>query len=187
MPLMIGNLKSSLPPKYLSQAEVEQQLADYRTQTTGPIARLEKLFGCKVTGVISSTPASNGQFYIQLSAIQRTGNESSISTSLDTDTLKSLGYEPQTRQAVQRQLEPEGDPSFNWRWFHASLNALKPKLFQSGIDADLVKSHYQRRFSAAHFAELHERDLAIAAAELNAMRCSDDICDNRITRMKMAR
>jgi len=48
---MIGNLKSTLPPKYLSQAEVEKELAAYRVQTTSPIVRLEKLFGCKVTGV----------------------------------------------------------------------------------------------------------------------------------------
>jgi len=85
MPLVIGNLKSNLPPKYLSQAEAKQELAAYRTPSLSPIERLEKIFACEVTGVVSATPARDGQFFVQLSSVQRTGNESSISTTLDVE------------------------------------------------------------------------------------------------------
>ena len=190
---MIGNLKSNLPPKYLSSAEVEKELAIYRVQNTSPIARLEKLFGCKVTGVISATPASKqkglalsaGQFYVQLSAVQRSGVESSISTSLDATVLKSLGWNTPVAKTVPSTPQiPEDNGNFNQRWLYASLNALKSRLIYSGIDADFVKAHYQRRFGVAHFAKFPERELALAAAELNAMRQSEAVYANRVAQMK---
>jgi hypothetical protein len=67
------------------------------------IAHLETRFRCKVTGVLSAErirsegeayTSGNGSFKVVLSARQKSGLDSTIDTTLDTATLKSLGWTP---------------------------------------------------------------------------------------------
>jgi len=110
VPLAIARkLSNPLPPKYLTTAEVNKGFAVHGVQTVNPIARLEKAFRCKITGVLSAIPTNgNGSFSVTLSTLQRAGIKSEISTSLDVDSLKSLGWVPsQPKPAIPQKRRPK--------------------------------------------------------------------------------
>jgi len=89
------------------------------------IAHLECRFRCKVTGVLSanrirsegearregkpfSPTSGNGSFKVVLSARQKSGIDSTIDTTLDTATLKSLGWTPPKQVSLRPSLICKG-------------------------------------------------------------------------------
>ena len=112
------------------------------------IAHLETRFSCKVRGVISAERINgNGSFKAILSAKQKSGLDSTIDTTLDTATLKSLGWTP-PKPKVKAKPEAQALPRFSL--FRPSLivagtpdemqtaNALDAKQIVNGNDGVLA-------------------------------------------------
>ncbi len=72
------------------------------TAPVSPVGRIEKEFNCKVTGVVVASRNGGKTYNATLAAIQNTGISSEIVTTLDEDTLRSLGWNPPQPQPRSR-------------------------------------------------------------------------------------
>ena len=79
---------------------------------------------------------------------------------------------------------PYDDYAQHRRCFFGSLNALRSRLARCGVSPDDVRKWYVRRFGIERLSLCTQQQWAIAAAELQAMRESQEIFLDRVSRFK---
>lgn len=92
---------------------------------------------------------------------------------------------PSTEQQPAQPLPPQTDAcTHNRRRFFGALNAMRSRLEEYGVTPDDVRRCYANIFGVERMSQCNPQQWAIAAAEVQAMRESEEIFLARISQFK---
>lgn len=79
---------------------------------------------------------------------------------------------------------PYDDCAQNRRCFFGALNAIRSRLVQYGLSTTDIRKYYAKRFSVERMAQCTPQQWTVAAAEVQAMRESQEIFLDRVSWFK---
>jgi len=169
-----------------------------------PIERVGRQSGSKIVSVDAARPNGHGSYACQLTGRRHSdGGVTHISTTLDGDSLRVLGWEAplQARKfafvrldgvcatsaqtAVKDEVVDDLDAraqaiaesyqNIGWKRFHGCLAKVARKL---GIDEGMIEAYYARKYSVSSLSGLSERDREWVSARLQGAATHEKLLAN---------